>query len=219
MTRQLATSVVVLSLFAAPAFAASAVTLIDDDTIGRYVDLGTVLNGEDAFFVAPGGGDPTVVLGPTQQPDISAAATPLGDGLTDPANPMGAWSTGDVSIPRNWTVGSENAIIYTIDGGMTGFTDVTASFGVDNGILVWLNGTFIGGAQRPGGPSAGEHQFSLGTLGGGDNFLQVLREDHGGGTGYTVEVTGTPAPVPLPAAGWMLVAAVGGLTAMRRRKA
>lgn len=28
----------------------------------------------------------------------------------------------------------------------------------------------------------------------------------------------TPAPVPLPAAGWMLLAAIGGVTAMKRRK-
>ncbi len=30
--------------------------------------------------------------------------------------------------------------------------------------------------------------------------------------------TGGPSPIPLPAAGWMLIAGIGGLAAMRRRK-
>lgn len=32
------------------------------------------------------------------------------------------------------------------------------------------------------------------------------------------EITGDPGVVPLPAAGWMLIAGIGGLAAMRRRK-
>ncbi len=31
-------------------------------------------------------------------------------------------------------------------------------------------------------------------------------------------ITYTPAPVPLPAAGWMLLAGIGGIAAMKRRK-
>ncbi len=93
-----------------------------------------------------------------------------------------------------------------------------ASFGVDNGIFVWLNGVFVGGHLRPGGATAGEFTVTIGNLGSGLSFLQILREDHGGGTGYTVEVTGDAmAVVPLPAAGWLLLAGLGGLAIARRK--
>jgi len=198
--------------------AANAATLVDNATQGLYNSgIGTALNGTDPFFVSPSAGDPTVTLGSSQAPDLSAAASQLGGWLTTPASPGGTWSTGPVSIPSNWSVQHETAIIYAIDGGATGLTGVSASFGVDNGILVWLNGMFVGGAQRPGGVVSGEHEFALGSLGSGTNYLQVLREDHGGSTGYDVSVTGNVAPIPLPAAGLMLIAGLGGLAAIRRR--
>jgi len=197
-----------------------AATLIDGSTSGLYnAAIGTTLNGTDPFFVVPGGGDPTVVLGAGDAPDLSAADAVLGNWLVTPAAPTGTgWSTGPVSIPASWAVETETAIIYTIDGGDTGLTNVIADIGVDNGILVWLNGTFIGGAQRSGGAVAGEYNFVLGDLGVGSNFLQLLREDHGGGTGFKISVTGDTAAVPLPAAGVLLLAGLGGLTVLRRRR-
>lgn len=194
--------------------------LVDDATTGLYnAGIGNALNGTDPFFVMPGGGDPTVILSSAPAPDLSAASGALGDWLSNPAAPSGSgWSTGPVSIPSNWAVQTETAIIYEIDGGATGLTGVTASIGVDNGILAWLDGNFLGGAQRPGGPVAGEYTFALGDLGAGKSFLQLLREDHGGGTGFTISVTGEAvAPVPLPAAGVLLLTGLGGLAAMRRR--
>jgi len=199
--------------------AVQASVLIDNATLGLYNSgIGTALNGTDPFFVSPGGGDPTVVLGTGEQPDLSAAATELGDWLSNPAAPTGTgWSAGPVSIPATWTVETETAIIYEIDGGATGLTGVTASIGVDNGILAWLDGNFLGGAQRPGGAFAGEYTFVLGDLAAGKSYFQLLREDHGGGTGFRISVTGeTAAPVPLPAAGVLLLAGLGGLAAMRR---
>lgn len=199
---------------------AQAAVLVDGATTGFYNDgIATVLNGTDAFFVTPTGGDPTVTLGSGEEPDLSAAAAVLGDWLVNPAAPSGSgWSATKVAIPGTWTVESETAIIYEIDGGATGLTGVNASIGVDNGILVWLNGTFIGGEQRAGGAPTGEYSFDLGDLGAGKNYLQLLREDHGGATGFNITVTGeTTTPVPLPAAGVLLVAGLGGLASLRRR--
>lgn len=209
-----------LALSLAMPAAASAAILVDDGTAGLYNDgIGTALNGTDPFFVAPGAGDPTITL--ASAPDLAPAAAALGNWLSDPAAPGGAWSSGPVAIPSNWAVETETAIIYAIDGGTTGLTDVVASFGVDNGLAVWLNGTFVGGNQAPGGASSNEYSYTLGDLGAGTNYLQVLREDHGGGTGYTVEVTGDVAPIPLPAAGLLLAGALGamGYGARRRRAA
>jgi hypothetical protein len=70
----------------------------------------------------------------------------------------------------------------------------------------------------------GEYELSLGTIGGGTNYLQILREDHGGYTGYDIEMTGdarsTPVPVPVPVLATLALLGVGllgvGATARRR---
>ena len=57
----------------------------------------------------------------------------------------------------------------------------------------------------------------MGSLGSGTNYLQVLREDHGGLTGYAVEVTGDVNAVPLPTALPLLAAGLAGLALLGRR--
>ena len=207
--------------------AAFAVTLIDNSTTGLYNDdIGTVLDGSNPFggsFLFPGAdlsdGDPLLDIGPGDEPDLSLAAASLGDWLTTPATPGGTWSAGPVGIPFSWEVNTETAIIYEIDGGAGGLSNVTADFGVDNGVFVWLNGEFLGGQLRPGTAIPGEFSLDLGDLASGSNFLQILREDHGGGTGWTISVTGDVSAVPLPAGGFLLIGAMGGFAALRRRKA
>ena len=49
-----------------------------------------------------------------------------------------------MSIPNQWTVGTEVAVIYPFY--TLGATNVIARFGVDNGIYAWLDGDYIGGA-------------------------------------------------------------------------
>ncbi|TBN38688.1 VPLPA-CTERM sorting domain-containing protein [Paracoccus subflavus] len=208
--------------------AAEAATLIDGSTPGRYNSgIGTVLDGTNPFggtFMFPLadvlGGDPALDIPAGNEPDLSAASTALGSWLTNPAAPGGAWSAGPVGIPASWPINSETAIIYELDGGVGGIGNVSASFGVDNGLFVWLNGTFLGGYLRPGGVSPGEFTLSLGSLGSGMNYLQILREDHGGASGYDVSVTGdmNPAPIPLPASGLLLAGGAAALAGLRRRR-
>ncbi|MBK4214910.1 VPLPA-CTERM sorting domain-containing protein [Paracoccus caeni] len=208
---------------------AMAATLIDNSTQGYYNNgIGTSLDGTNPFggnFMFPlanvSGGDPSLDIPAGNEPDLSSASAALGDWLSNPAAPGGTWSAGPVAIPTSWTINDETAIIYTLDGGAGGLSNVNASFGVDNGLFVWLNGTFLGGHLRPGSAIPGEFSLSLGDLGSGLHYLQILREDHGGASGYTVDVTGDlnqPAPVPLPASGLLLLAAAAGLSALRRRK-
>lgn len=203
-------------------------TLIDGGTAGYYnAGIGTALDGTNPFggnFMFPianvAGGDPSLDIPDGNEPDLSAAAAALGSWLANPGAPGDSWSAAPVAIPSGWTINSETAIIYELDGGVGGLSNVLASFGVDNGLFVWLNGTFLGGHLRPGGVSSGEFTLSLGDLGAGMNYLQILREDHGGSAGYNVEVTGdvSPAPIPLPASGLLLVAGAGALAALRRRQ-
>lgn len=199
--------------------AVSAATLVDGSTLGLYNNgIGTVLNGTDPFFVNPGVEDPTMSI--STAPDISAAAADLGDWLTNPSAPGGDWA-GPTAIPSTWTVESETAIIYEIDGGTTGFDNVVANIGVDNGVLVWLNGIFIGGEQAPGGANINEYNFALGSVSAGTNYLQILREDHGGSTGWAIEVVGdvaSPDAVPLPAGAALLLTGMAGFLGLRGRK-
>jgi hypothetical protein len=124
----------------------------------------------------------------------------LGTWLTAAAPTGGAWSAAPQAIPGTWAINAETAIVYAINAG-SGLTNVNLSLGVDNGIFVWLNGTYLFGARAGGGSSLGEYSVGLSNLSGW-NYLQVLREDHGGATGYDISLTadrtlGVPEPSSL----------------------
>ena len=195
--------------------AANAVVLVETSDPGYYNDsIGTILNstngGESGPF--PVSNDSNLDF-PTE-PDLSAASTILGNWLTNPLNLNANWSF-ETSIPNSWTVEEEVAVIYQFD--TLEATNVVASFGVDNGIFVWLDGDYIGGARRSGGVSLGEHIFDVGDLDAGTHFLQILLEDHGSTNGYAVEITadtftpGAPPDIKIAAARWLVGACVGGL--------
>lgn len=204
---------------------AGTVTLIDDLTPGYYNNsLGTLLDGTNPI---PHPSDPTRTLPMFQyplfsprgtdvridpvpyEPNLSVVGAILGDWLTDPTSLNSYWS-GPMTIPQTWPVNTETAIIYEVDAGPYGMVDVVASFGVDNGVFLWVDGVFLYGGIRPGHAIAGEHVVQIGTLSPGKHYFQVLREDHGVITGYTVLVTGTPAAEPwsvlLLSVGWVFTA-------------
>lgn len=192
-----------------------AVPLIGDGTLAFYnASLGTILNGTNpavddngtpTFLFPNDNSDPNdPTFDPlTTEPDLSAAAAILGDWLGDPANLNAHWG-GPMTIPATWTTNTETAIVYTLPGGAT---SVMASFGVDNGIFVWLDGQYMGGQMAPGGAVPGELQLALGDLGPGPHYLQILREDHGGRTGFRLSVTGDLPAVDEP--GTLLLLGVG----------
>lgn len=181
---------------------ASAATLVDDNTQGFYNNnLGTTLDGSQAQFPLPffNGGDPTIF--PATEPDLSSVATILGDWLSASPALNGFWA-GPMSIPATWDLYAETAIIYEVDAGATGYTNVLAAFDVDNGVFVWVNGQYKFGAVSGGSPSpTGQFEYTnvvLGVLSPGTNYIQVMREDNGFFTGYQIRVTGDPAPPPKP---------------------
>ena len=159
-------------------------------------------------------GDPTIPPIATA-PDVSSV-TNLGTWLTNAAPTGGTWSAGQVPIPATWAINSETAIVYAINAG-SGLSNVHIDFGVDNGIYVWLNGTYIFGAMAPGGAAITEYDIDIASLGAGMHYLQILREDHGGQTGYAIQMTADRSQVPAPGALALLGIGIAGLGVSRRR--
>lgn len=198
-----------VAAFAVCGVANAAVTLVQTSDPGFYnKSIGNSLNGTNGGNTATGyfpTSDDANVTFPTA-PDLSAASSALGNWLSDPGNLNANWSY-ESSIPNSWAVGTEVAVIYRFD--TLGATNIVAAFGVDNGIFVWLDGAYIGGARAPGGVSPGEHTYNLGDLSAGTHYLQLLLEDHGVTNGYAVNITadtytpGTPGAVPEPGVLWL----------------
>ncbi len=219
---RLTASLIAGALSLAAVLPASAALIIDNTTTGNYnAGLGTSLD-------TNGFGDPIpcansvcgdLALNFATAPNLSAASAALGNWLTNPAAPGGTW-TGTQAIPQTWVVNDETAIIYAFDA-QSGLTNVSLALGVDNGIFVWLDGNYVFGARAAGGSSLGEYTPTLGNIGGGIHYLQLLREDHGGGTGYDIRLTAdfVQTSVPEPDSLWLLGLGVLGLIAARRRNA
>ncbi|EPX58936.1 hypothetical protein D187_003651 [Cystobacter fuscus DSM 2262] len=165
--------------------------LVNGSTPAYYnASLGTTLDGTQRQFPLAdlASGDP--LIHGSAEPNLSPVAPLLGNWLSANPLPLNPYWSAPRVIPSTWAVNTETAIVYELDAGLTGMHDVVARFGVDNGVFVWIDGRYMFGALGPGESSSWEYNVSLGDLSPGKHYLQILREDHGGGTGYVVEVKG-----------------------------
>ncbi len=200
--------------FSSLAAAAPAVTVVDGTTLGYYNDaIGTVLDGTNPYgatYLFPGpdlsGGDPLIVGAP--EPDLSAAASILGDWLGNPGSLNANWQ-GPAAVPSTWTANTEMGVVYAIDAGPEGFESLTVNVGVDNGAFLWFDGNYLTGGLAPGGAVLGEYTATLTDIAPGTHYVQLLLEDHGRLTDFQVEVSGVPNTPAVPAPGAILLGSLG----------
>ena len=200
--------------------AVAGVILVQTGDPGYYNNaIGTVLNGTNGGETGPFPVSNDSSLTFPTAPDLSAASAALGDWLADPLNLNSNWQA-LAAIPNSWTPGSEVAVMYQFN--TLSATNVVASFGVDNGIYVWLDNNYLFGARGPGSVVPGEYMVPVGDLAAGTHFLQLLLEDHGVVNGYAVQIsadTFVPGPPPsgVPEASTYVLFLLGATTLGARR--
>ena len=138
------------------------------------------------------------------------------------------WSIGNAAFsnrttfPRStdWAANTDLALMQTfsIDGTLTG--DLTLNIAADNGFMVFINGEQIAKENAEGFTSYWEYALSIPSsfFNSGDNLIQVLAEDHGGGTFFDLKLSGDTAPVPEPATFILLGSGLAGLAFYRRKR-
>jgi hypothetical protein len=205
----------------------------NSDSEGRAIDLGSLLDdasplGSFLCTEAPCSFDVFAAI--AAEPDLAAAAALLGDWLSDPANATGEWN--DVlSVLRNWTPGSEIALVYDFDIAVDLWTDVEFRTAAQGGLMIWIDGVFVYGATGPGSldDAAGfTHHIEMPDLAGGSHVIQIIASSNGTDQpGLSFELRGTPvtgtnqtasASVPEPGALALFGLGLGGLALIRKRK-
>ena len=165
---------------------------------GSHFDASYLLGGSFRMYNVQRSSAPGFVSDPNVgvnlwQPDLSVVSGVLGNWLAIPANPGGSWS-GLQTIPNSWTEFHETAVIYPVTI-PAGGSQVYANIGVDNGVMIWVDGVYKFGAVQPGALPAGyEYVVDLGFLTAGTHYIQFLREDHGGGAEWNMTITGWTTP-------------------------
>ena len=145
---------------------------------------------------------------------------PFGNSLGNSYDPAGHFNY-RTFWPADGTDGTDLWVRTSVN--LTGFNlaSVAWHLGVDNGFVLYANGTPIIGANAEGYTARWEYNGGFGgALHPGLNIIALELEDHGGLTAFDMEITGDRAPVPEPGSMILLGTGLVGLgRAWRKRRA
>jgi len=131
----------------------------------------------------------------------------------------GAFGNSNNSTYWNANTGMALQKEFVINGTIS---DATLWYGTDNGLIVFINGNYIFRLNEEGSGYRDEHSIVLASsfFNHGDNLIQVLAEDHGGGTWIDLKLTGTVTPssqVPEPTTMLLIGLGLASLVGIRRK--
>lgn len=159
----------------------------------------------------------------------------------------GAWSTGNAPFSNCGAIGGNDCSGYDSFGyfnantqwnasptwgddlwvrkqiDLSGFdlNSVAWNLGVDNGYTLFINGTLVAAGNAEGFTYRWEYGGSVpaGLLNAGNNWVAVALEDHGGLTAFDMQLSATAAPVPEPGTYATLLAGLGIMLMLGKRRA
>ena len=180
-------SIVFVALFFISSQALAMVTLVESSDAGVYSNSTCTLMNSDPSYADPGPytlNDYKSASYPTAQ-DPCALDFVLDNWLrTSGLSWLNSKKMFGVRISNNWAPGTEVEVIYQTD--TMEMLHAVDSIDVDNGILVWGNGEYLGENRRS-GQVAGIYVFNMGEVKNSDHFLRALN-DYGDTHGYLVEI-------------------------------
>jgi hypothetical protein len=105
---------------------------------------------------------------------------------------------------------------------LTGFdlSSFSWDLGVDNGFALYINGTLVASDNAEGFTTRWEYggAVSSALLNAGTNWIAVALEDHGGLTAFDMQLTGNVVAVPEPETYALMLAGLGIVGFMARRR-
>lgn len=137
--------------------------------------------------------------------------------------PFGNSGGGDFNWQTYWAAdgsdGNDLWVRKAVDFSGFDLASATWGLGVDNGYSLYVNGQMISSGNAEGYTYRWEYGGTFGnSLHSGINFIAVALEDHGGLTAFDMQISAAVAPVPEPETYAMMLAGLGLLGMMARRR-